>query len=536
MASDSDNYGAPPNDVVMAQHGIVCSAHPYATSAGINVMRRGGNAVDAAIAAAAVLTMVEPRNGHLGGDTFVQISLPDAQGVVAINGSGRAPENATLDRFGQTKTIPEDGLLSAAVPGTVDCWGQVAARYGTMKLAELLEPAAAYAQEGVPVTNRLHQMIALDADKYSRSPESAKTFLPNGEVPRVGTIWQQPELAKSLRLIGADGEKAFYDGELTEKMVAYSSSHGGLFTHHDFASHKTETLEPLSTTYRGYVVFEQPPVSQGLIVLIALNILQEFDLQATGQGSAETLHLLIEATKLAFEARIGHLGDPAFVVVPIEQLLSSEYAKEQAARIDLKRAAARPVPVSKHRDTTYLCTADQSGLMVSYIHSLFSGSGVVMGETGILMNSRMLGFELDPRHPNCLAPGKRPVHTLNTYVVYQDNHPVLVGGTPGAHWQVQTNLQILTNVLDFNMDPQSAIDAPRFTLGDQLTLGDQTLKLELRFHSKVIEQLVGLGHCVDITGPWDSGGSVQLIARDTNTGIYSGATEVRRPGSSVIGY
>jgi gamma-glutamyltranspeptidase/glutathione hydrolase len=526
----------PPNDVIMAQQGVVASAHPFSTDVGIDVMRRGGNAVDAAIAAAAVLMVVEPRNGHLGGDTFMQISLPEERRVIAINGSGAAPEAATLEHFQQLGGVPEDGLLSSTVPGTVDSWAVAVTRYGTKSLSELLEPAAYYAQYGVPVTKRLHDMIKMDAEKYRKYSESTKVFFPNGEVPPISTTWRQPRLAESFRLIGREGARVFYEGELADAMVQYSYRNGGLFTRHDFASHTSEELEPLTTCYRGYTIYEQPPVSQGLIVLIALNILEEFDLQALGQGSPETLHLLIEAAKLAFESRIHHLGDPKFCDIPIARLLSKEYAQRQAERIDLKRAQCQTSPTATHPDTTYLCTADKNGLMVSYIHSLFSGSGVVLGDTGIMMNSRMLGFNLEEGHPNSLAPGKKPVHTLNTYVVYKDDHPVLVGGTPGAHWQVQTNLQLLVNVLDFGMDPQSAIDAPRFTFGDQLELGDQTVKVEARVEEKVIEELRNLGHLVEVIGAWESGGAVQLIERDYGSGLYRGATEVRRPGCSVMGY
>ena len=533
---DSESLRAsPPGEVMLARRGMVASAHPFASEAGIDVMRRGGNAVDAAIAAAAVLMTVEPRNGHLGGDTFMQISLANEKRVVAINGSGAAPEAATLDLFRQRGSIPEDGLLSSTVPGTVSSWALALERFGTKSLSELLESAVYYAQHGVPVTKRLHHMIQLDADKYRKYPESACVFLVNGDVPKVGTIWHQPDLAQSFRAIGRGGREEFYSGELAKSMIHFSELNGGLFKYSDFESHTSEELEPLATSYRGYTVYEQPLVSQGLLVLIALNILEEFDLKSLGPGSAETLHLLLEAIKLAFEARAQHFGDPKFRDVPLSWLLSKEYARTQAERIDLQKALPQATPSMGHSDTTHLCVADETGMMVSYIHSLFSGAGVVMGDTGVLMNSRMLGFTLAEGDPNCLAPKKKPIHTLNTYLVYQDGEPILVGGTPGAHWQVQTNLQILVNILDFGMDPQHAIEAPRFTMGEQLQMGNQTVKLEARVPKAIVKQLRNLGHIVEVIGAWDSGGAVQLIARDPTTGMYQGATEIRRPGCSVLG-
>jgi gamma-glutamyltranspeptidase/glutathione hydrolase len=536
QVSRENSQVTPPSDVTMAHQGMVASAHPFASSIGIDVMRRGGNAIDAAVAAAAVLMTVEPRNGHLGGDTFMQISLPKEKRVVAINGSGAAPEAATLERFRQLGGIPEDGLLSSTVPGTVSCWALALERYGTKPLSELLESATYYAQHGVPVTKRLHDMIKLDAAKYCKYPKSAHVFLPGGEVPQVGATWRQPDLAKSFEKIGQGGAEEFYKGELARDMVRFSEANDGLFTLSDFAHHESEELEPLSTHYRGYIIYEQPPVSQGLVVLIALNILEEFDLETLGPCSAETLHLLIEATKLAFETRTRYLGDPQFIDMPLTQLLSKEYAQQQATQIDLKHARPLADLGTAHPDTTYLCTVDKDSLMVSYIHSLFSGAGVIMGDTGVLMNSRMLGFTLDDEHPNCLAPRKRPIHTLNTYIVYDGERPILVGGTPGAHWQVQTNLQVLVNVLDFGMNAQRAVGAPRFTFGNQLEPGDQTVKLEARVGEEVMNKLRNLGHHIEVIGPWESGGAVQLIERDPDSGVYLGATEVRRPGCSIIGY
>jgi len=527
---------SPPRDVLMARRGVVASANAYASEAGLDVMRRGGNAIDAAVAAAAVLTVVESRNGHLGGDTFMQISLGNEKKVVAINGSGAAPGAATLERYQALGGIPEYGLLASTVPGTVSAWALALERYGTKPLAELLEPAIWYAEHGVPVTTRLRRIIENEASLYALNPDAARVFLPGGSVPEVGTLLRQPGLAASLRRIAAGGRDVFYHGDLAAEMVAASERYGGLFTREDFAAHRSEELEPLAIPYRRYTVHEQPPVSQGLIVLLALNILEQFDLAGMGPGSADVIHLQLEALKLAFADRMRYLGDPWFVDVPLAMLLSKKHAAEQARRIDRRRASSQLLPPNIQPDTTSMVLADGDGNMVSYIHSLFSGARVVLGETGVLMNSRLLGFNLEAGHPNCLAPGKRPVHTLNTYVVAREGEPWLVGGTPGAHWQGETNLQLLTNLLDFGMGLQEAIEAPRFTVGDQLDVGDPTVKLESRAAEQTVSDLRAMGHPVELIGPWDSGGAVQLIARDARSGLLRGATEARRPGNTVVGF
>jgi gamma-glutamyltranspeptidase/glutathione hydrolase len=522
--------------MAMGRHGMAASAHQFATQTAIDIMRRGGNAIDAAVAAAAVLMVVEPRNGHLGGDTFMLFHDASRNRVIALNGSGAAPAAATLEHYREIGGIPEDGLLTSTVPGTLACWKYAIDTYGTMSFADLLAPAIQYADEGVPVSARIHQMLTLDAPTYRKFPDSASVFLPNGKVPAIGDTFRQPGLASTLRRMVEDGIEDFYRGSLARELVDYSGQHGGLFSLDDFARHQTDEREPLSIDYRGFTVYEQPPVSQGILVLMALNILQQFDLQEYGPGSAETVHLEIEALKLAFEDQMNYLGDPAFVEIPVDYLLSAEHARKQAARIDIGRAQDRKTPDISHPDTTYMCVADESGSMVSYIHSLFAGSGVVMRETGALMNSRLQGFNMDEGSPNCLAPGKRPLHTLNCYLVHKDGTPVLVGGTPGAHWQVQTNLQMLVNILEFGMDVQQAVEAPRFTFGEQLLLGNLKGRIESRIGHDVVQALNDRGHDFEVVGPWEVAGAVQVISRDPKSGLYRGATEVRRAGCTVLGF
>lgn len=527
----------PPREPVLARGGMVVSVHPFASQAGLDVLRRGGNAVDATVAAAAVLTVVEPRNGHLGGDSFMQINLAEGDRVVALNGSGAAPAAASLERYRAIGGIPERGLLAATVPGTVSCWALALERYGTRPLGELLEAAIGYAEEGVPVTPRMHRLLSLEAPAYRQFFDSARVFLPDGAVPPVGGTLRQPGLAASLRRIAAGGRDEFYRGDLAAEMVRASERYGGLFTLEDFAAHRSEELPPLSATYRGYTVYEQPLVSQGVMVLLALNTLAQLDLASSGPATAETIHLQIEALKLAFEDRARYLGDLPAGEVPLEMLLSEDHARRQAAHIDPNRASApaTAVPAAVQPDTTSMVAADASGTMVSYIHSLFAGSGVVLGETGVLMNSRLQGFDLDPASPNCLAPGKRPLHTLNTYVVHRQGRPVLVGGTPGAHWQVQTNVQVLDNLLELGMDLELAVQAPRFTMGDQLATGNPTISIEARVGPGVVDRLRALGHQIEVVGPWDSGSATQLIGRDPS-GLYRGVAEPRRAGSTVAAF
>ena len=526
----------PPIESNLSRNGMAASANQFVSQTAMAVLRNGGNAIDAAVAAAAVLMTVEPRNGHLGADTFFLINLAGSNQVVALNGSGAAPAAVNRQAYVKRGGIPNSGLWATSVPGTVACWGTALERYGSKPLSELLRTAIDYARNGVPVTPKLARMLANDAETYRQFPDAARVFVPDGRVPEIGDTLRQPALARSLERIATDGWQDFYRGKLAEDLVAYSECHDGLFSLDDFANHETEVAEPVSIDYRGYTVFEQPPVSQGIIVLLALNVLKQFDVPSLEPGSAELIHLQIESLKIAFSDRMRYLGDPRHNDLPLDWLLSDEHAREQAARIDRQQAHLFEWRGNIQPDTTYMCVADGAGNMVSYIHSLYSGSGVVMGETGALMNSRMLGFNLDEGHPNCLAPGKRPIHTLNNYIVQRNGKPILMGGTPGAHWQVQTNLQILCNALDFGMDPAEASAAPRFLIGGQEEFGnDPTVRVESRVGEDTLAKLRDYGHPVEPANPWALGGGVQLIGRDLESGLYRGATDIRRPSNSILG-
>jgi gamma-glutamyltranspeptidase / glutathione hydrolase len=513
---------------------MIASVNMLASSAGLAVLRQGGNAVDAAVAAGAVLTVTEPWSGQLGGDGFLLVRSGETGQVTAINGSGAAPAGARLEAFAARGGIPETGWWASTVPGLVDAWRVALERFGSRPLAELLEPAVAYAEDGFPLTARQCRSIQEMAAVVAESPETAAIFLPGGSAPQPGYRLRQPALARTLRRLQAAGPDDFYRGEIAAALVSASDNGGGLFTAQDLSDHRTVVLEALRATYRGWTVYEQPPVSQGIVVLLALMILEHFDLPRLAPASAETIHLQVEAHKLALADRLGHLGDPRFEQVPTASLLSATHARLQAQRLDRRRAAGlAPLP-AEPPDTTYLCTVDRARTIVSYIHSLYGGSGVVAGDTGILLNNRMAGFSLDPNSPNRLDPGKRPIHTLNSWMLFQDEQPRAVGGTPGAYWQIQTNLQLISQLIDFQAGAQAAVDAPRWTMGPQTDWSDTSLNLEARVGAEVLTELQQRGHAARMMGAWAAGGAAQLVTLETD-GTLCGAGDPRPGTSAVLG-
>ena len=514
-----------------ALHGMIASVNPLASAAGLRVLRAGGNAVDAAVAAGAVLTVVEPWSGQLGGDAFLLVASGERHTVTAINGSGAAPLAANLERYLAIGRIPESGWLAATVPGLVDAWRVALENHGTMSLAALLEDAIHYADRGFPLTARQARSNQQMAEAASPFQETRAIFFPDGHPPPAGYLLRQPDLARTLRTLQSEGSAAFYHGRIAESIVAASARAGGLFSARDFADHRTEVLEPIRTSYRGWTVLEQPPVSQGLILLIALNILETASLPV---DPADRVHLQVEAHKLALNERLRQVGDPRVNPVDLGPLLAKSRAASLAQRIDLRRAAPlQPAPAG-HPDTTYLCVVDEARNVVSYIHSLYAGNGVVAGETGILLNNRMGCFSLEEDSPNRLAPGKRPMHTLNSWMLLRDGRPRMVGGTPGSFWQVQTNLQLISNLVDGRLPLQAAVDAPRWRMGLQTRWTDANLELEGRFGEATADSLRSLGHEVALIGDWEAGGSAQLIELDGPTLVGAGDP---RPGTSaVLGY
>ncbi len=529
---------APQRSVVMARDGMVATSQPLAAEAGVSVLKKGGNAFDAAIATSLALSVVEPMSTGIGGDAFLLYKCADDDRIYGVNGSGRCPEHLTLDalRARGIDGIPTRGLPSVTVPGAIDAFSEVLERHGTLSLGEVLEPAVHYASEGFPVSEIIATQWQINAPLLSQFPSSASTYLPDGKAPRAGDMHHQPNLAKTLRLIASEGRDAFYKGEIARRIVEFSQENGGFFTLADFANHTTTWVEPISTDYRGHTVFELPPNGQGITALLALNVLEGFDLAAMDYGSSAYYHLLIEATKQAFADRSRYIADPEHAALPIEGLLSKAYAAErrQELRPGCANAYAPGEPVS-FSNTVYVSCVDRDRNVVSLIHSLFMGfgSGVVAGDTGICLQNRGAGFMADPSHPNALAPGKRPFHTIIPAMISRDGQPWLCYGVMGGDMQPQGHVQVGVNMIDFGMNVQEAIEAPRYRI-----MGGKTVRLERAIAPEVRHQLTTMGHDVepldDIPpGPQYGGGQAILI--DHERGVLHGGSDPRKDGCA-IGY
>ncbi len=526
--------------MIMGARGAVASGHPLASQAGLKVLMEGGNVVDAAIAASATLAVVRPHMTGLGGDLFCLIYLAKEGRVFAINASGPAPAAATIELFRKQghSQVPIKGPMAIETPGCVAGWQLALERFGTMPLSRLLDSAIRYAEGGFPVSPHLSETIAeclTEFDGGCFTPWGS-SFAPEGRAPRAGEMLKLPKLARTMRTLQEGGAEAFYRGKIAEEMAAAIQRMGGLLSAADMAAYRAELLEPLQLDYRGYTVYEQPPVSQGHILLQELALAEGFDLGRMGQESAEAIHLMVESKKLAFADRVRYLGDPAKVQVPMKQLLSKEYAATRRRLIDPDHALTAAAPGAlavSGGDTTYHCVMDSEGNAVSMIQSIFKpfGSGVVAGETGITMNNRLAGFFLDPEHPNALAPGKRAAHTLNTYMILKDGRPLMAGGTPGADDQVQVNFQVISNVVDHHMNIQQAIEAPRWSSIPGTMAGETEppyeLRLESRFPDEVVKGLRARGHLVRVSPPW-SFGSQKAVMLDPESGTVYAAADPRR--------
>ena len=512
---------------------MVASTNPETSRVGLEILQAGGNAVDAAVAMAATHIVVEPNTGHLGGDSFMLIHLAHSGKAVALNASGAAPAAATREHYRGLGGIPEKGPLAASVPGTVDGWAEANRRFGTVPLAELLGPATELARHGFPVQNRLARSLKRSADTFRRYQGSAQQYLdPNGDPPKTGDTLRQPWLADTLDIIGRDGSAGFYRGAVAHKIVAYWQGLGGLFTLADFANHRTRIEEPLTSTYRGFELVQQPLPSQGLLHLLLLNMVEAFPLEEWGLDSADAVHCMLEAKKLAFQLRDRYLGDPEHVDVPVERLLGKDFAAELATGIDMGRAgnlAGDAATISS--DTDFLCVVDRDRNVVSNIHSLFPGCGVTVPEVGALFNSRMLSFSLNRDHPNALEPGKRPLHTLNAWMLRRQGRPLIVGGVTAGDLQVQFNLQIVTRLIDGGAQLHEALDAPRWG-----NLRDQQIDLEDRGSGDLIAELRRRGHRLDPRPAWGATGRAHAIAIDYDRGILIGHSESRDDGGFVMGY
>jgi len=513
-------------------NGMAVSSQPLATQAGLEVLKGGGNAIDATVAMAAVLNVTEPMSTGIGGDAFILLYLAKGNELKGLNASGRAPAAATLDYFREKKiaTIPDGGMLPVTVPGALHGWFAVAERYGSRSLKELLEPAIRFAAEGFPVGEKTAREWTKSRAKLAAHPDSAANYLIDGRAPRAGEVFRQPRLAASLGKIAERGKEVFYGGELAEEIVRFSQDNGGLLSVKDFCDHQSTWVEPIHTSYRGYEVYEMPPNTQGLTVLEMLNMLEGFDPAALGYNSVAYLHTLIEIKKLAFADRDQYLADPEFVNVPLERLLSKSYAAERAKQIDPNRAASyRPGLGPIAGDTQYFCAVDRDGNCVSFINSLFEnfGCGLVGGNTGILLQNRGKLFSLDPEHPNCLAPGKRSCHTIMPAMTFKDGKPFMVFGVTGAHMQPQGQVQVLANIIDFGMTIQEAIEAPRANHLEGLEVA-----LEEGIDAKARRALKQMGHKL-LTEANFGGGQGILIHPEFGT--LMGGSDPRKDGCA-LGY
>lgn len=533
--------------VVIARNSIVASGHPLASAAGLQVLMGGGNAVDAAVAMAGVMGVVQPMMSGLGGDAFILVWVAKERKVYALNGSGIAPYAASREWFtsqGHTR-MPLRGMQSVAVPGAVDAMATMLQQWGSRRFAfaDLLQPAIRYADGGFPVAPKVAFWIAASADVVARYPSSAKIFLPEGRPPRAGEVLVMKDLAESLRAVAEGGPELFYRGRLARRLIAYCREHGGLFSEREFAEHRTEIYEPLATTYRGLTVCTTAPPSQGAILLEMLNILEGFSSTHLRWGTPEAVHVMVEAKKLAFADRLGYLGDPRFVENPMDVLLSKEYASRRRDSIDPGHArhevgaGALPEAVG---DTTYFCVADGEGNVVSYITSLSTsfGCGEVADGTGILLNNRAgRGFTLEEGHPNCIAPGKRTMHTLMPFLALREGAPYLVWGTPGGDGQPQWSAQIFVNVIDGGLNVQQAIEAPRwmsFPGTDPSNLSAPfELRLEVGYPESTAARLTVMGHVTREMGEMESGGAGQAILIEN--GVFYGGSDPRVDGCA-IGY
>lgn len=515
--------------VVRAVNGMVATSQPLASAAGLRILQQGGNAIDAAIAAAAVLCVVEPMMVSPGGDLFALLWDAKKKELRALNASGRAPKTLSLDELkkrGVTKK-PDFGIHTVTVPGAVDGWATLLKSHGTMTLAQVLQPAIEYAERGFPVT----EVIGADwrsGLKHQGNVDFAATFLPNGKAPEVGEVFTNKNLARSLKLIAKEGRDAMYKGELAQKIVKFAQAQGGLHTMQDFAGHTSNWVTPITTNYRGYQVYELPPNNQGLAALQMLNILEGYDVKSLGHNTAEYLHLLVEAKKLAFVDRAKHVADPAFYQAPLDQLLSKEYAANLRKRLNTSEAQE---PTSNGpgggEDTVYLTVVDKDRNCVSFIQSIFDafGSGLVAGDTGIVLHNRGAGFSFDPTSHNKLEGGKRPFHTLIPGMVLKDGKPWLTFGVMGGDMQAQGHVQVLLNLIDFGMDVQQAGEQPRFRHFEN------GLALESAIGADVRKALEAKGHKLT-TAPGMFGG-YQAILIDPVSGALAGGSDVRKDGCAI---
>jgi gamma-glutamyltranspeptidase / glutathione hydrolase len=531
--------------VVMASSGIVACAHPLAAQVGLDVLRRGGNAIDAAIATNAALGLLEPMSCGIGGDLHALVWDAKSGKLYGLNASGRSPYRATRQLFAERglSEIPLTGPLSWSVPGCVDGWEELRQRFGSRPLADLLEPSIRYAEDGAPVPEKIAGYWQGAERTLHSTPEAAATYLRDGRAPRAGEVFKNPQLARTYRELAAGGRDAFYKGPLARAIVAASDQQGGLFTLKDFTDHTSTWVEPVGTKYRGHDVWGLPPPTQGITVMQMLNLLEGYDLKKMGPTSPDYWHVLLEAKKLAYADRARYYADPAFARVPTAELISKRYADERRKLIDMQHA--RPVaepgdPKLGHSDTTYMCVVDKDRNCVSLIQSNYMGfgSGRVAGELGFALQNRGTLFALDPEHPNTLEPHKRPFHTIIPGLVTKEGRPWFVFGVMGGDMQPQGQVQVLVNLIDFGMNVQEAGEAPRMEhVGSATPTGRPALPgggsaiVEDGFPPDMRAELERRGH--RLVGPRVNGGGYQGILIEPVSNVLHGASEARKDGAAV---
>ena len=527
---------------VIAQNGMACTSQPLATQAAIDILKLGGNAVDAAIAANAVNTVVEPMSCGIGGDLFAIVWDEKSKNLYGLNASGRSPKSLTLKMLkdmGLSK-IPVHGPLPVSVPGCVDGWFELHERFGKISMEEILAPAIYYAENGFPVTEIIAQYWLDGANSLKDQPGFAEIFMPNSKSPTKGEIFKNPALAKIYKLLAKEGRDSFYSGSIAVEIESFIKQHGGFLSVEDLQAHKSEWVDPVSTNYRGYDIWELPPNGQGIAALQILNILEGFNISEMGFGSEKYLHLLIEAKKLAYEDRAKFYADPSFNKIPVDQLISKEYAKKRKELISLTKASNTYEPGDlEEGDTIYLTVADKDGNMVSLIQSLYwgFGSGLVSPKLGFPLQNRGELFSFEEGHFNQYAPGKRPFHTIIPAFVTKNAKPFLSFGVMGGSMQPQGHAQVLMNIIDFNMNLQEAGDAPRIRHGGSSQPTGTFMKtggyvnFESGFTPETIRDLVKKGHKLQIsTGGF---GGYQAIMIDYENKVYYGASESRKDGQAA---
>ena len=526
----SRDFQLPGRSPVIACEGMAATSHPLASLAAIETLRAGGNAADAAVTAVAVLCVVEPHMTGIGGDCFAMVSQP-GRAVWGYNGSGRAGGRASLDALAAQgiRSIAPDSVHAVTVPGVIDAWAAILQAHGRFPLDRVLAPAIRYAEGGFPVAARLAWDWSQAVGKLRADRGATRHYLFEGRAPAEGDLVKLPALAQSLATIAAKGPRAFYEGSIAHDMVATLSARGSFLTADDFAQHRGEAVTPIASNYRGLDVLELPPNTQGLTALVLLNILARFDLAALDPLGPDRFHLMLEAARLAYAVRDAHIAEPAAMRASVPALIDKQFAAGLAGRIDLARRAPLPCTPLPDSDTVYLTVVDRDRMAVSLINTLYNsfGVGICTEQTGIMLTNRGACFVADPDHPNAFGPNKRPMHTIIPGLGFRDGRCDLAFGVMGAHYQPMGHAQVITNLIDYGMDVQAAIDAPR-----AFFVGDKTI-VERGLPGACVEGLAARGHDVAIApSPW---GGAQAIRIDWTRGVLVGGSDPRKDGCA-LGY